>query len=91
MQAVSESPGTIESYEQPGCHGQGRRQPGRYLAGAEKVLSGHSKNIVARRHAVSPVTKSIENGCKVRQPSYMYGDDLVVPEQTMGPDVDAGR
>src|SRR5271166_4185027 len=35
--------------------------------------------------------KGIEDGCKVGQPSYMYGQDLVKPEQTMRCDVDASR
>jgi len=91
MQTIAEPPGAVERYQQTGCHGQGRGQPGNDFAGAEELLSDHGKDVVPRRQAVRAMAQGIEDGCKVGQPSYMRSDDLVIPERTMEPDVDAGR
>src|SRR5208283_1136307 len=91
MQTVGEPPGTVERYQQTGCHGQGGGQPDSDFSGAEELLSSRSKNVVARRQAVRRVTKGIVDDCKRGELGYMYSEDFVEPEQTMGGDVDAGR
>jgi len=91
VQTVSEAPGAVEGYQQTGHHRQRRWQPYGNFAVAKQLVKCPDNHVVDRRLLVDGMSQGCQNSCPRRQPSDMHGEELVVPEETMGGNVNAGN
>jgi len=87
VQAVSEASGTIEGYQQTGCHRQSRWEPGGNFTVSKQLVRHPDQHVVNRRLRIHPMGECFKDGYPARQPGDMDGEEFVVPEEAMGRDI----
>jgi hypothetical protein len=89
MQTIGQSSGTIKRYKQAGYHRQSGRKPCSDFRGSENSDKRPDKDVIERGLSVNAIGKRLPDSRNIGQPSYIHGDNLVNPKQTMRRNVQA--